>query len=75
MARRYRSVPFPSARFLCMIRELGGKVTYSSDSHNTDSILASFEQAKALAKECGFDHFMKLKRTDVGCVFSPVEID
>ena len=75
MARGYRSVPFPSARFLCMIRELGGKVTYSSDSHNTDSILASFEQAKKLALKCGFDHFMKLKRTPDDCVFTPVEID
>lgn len=75
MPRKYRSLPYPSSRLLSMIREAGGRVTYSSDSHSTAFLTYGFDLACRLAKDAGFDHLMKLKRTEKGCRFYPEEIE
>lgn len=54
ITRGYRSVPYPSEFFLRAIREFGGAVVFSSDSHSADAIGAHFDQAQALALRCGF---------------------
>ena len=73
--RGYRSEPYPSKRLLSMIREVGGKVTFSSDCHDIKYLAYGFEIAKKIAKESGFDYMMKLKRDSDGCHFYPEEID
>ena len=75
VARGYRTEPYPSKRLLSMIREAGGSVTYSSDCHDADFLTYGFESTQRLARECGFDCFMKLRRTADGCEFYPEEIE
>lgn len=60
IGRGYRTEPYPSEDLLRVIRESGGKVTYSSDCHKADAIAVAFEESVALAKKCGFKSFMKL---------------
>ena len=67
ISRGHRTVPYPSKRFLEAIRREGGRITYSSDCHDGNYIACAFEESVALAKECGFEGFMKL--TDNGFVF------
>lgn len=73
--RGYRSEPYPSKRLLSMIRAAGGRVTYASDCHDVSFLTYGFDLAQKLANECGFKHFMKLKRTHSGCEFFPEEIE
>jgi len=73
--RGYRSMPYPSKRLLSMIREVGGKITFSSDCHDAQFLIYGFDLTQALARECGFDCLMKLKRTPSGCEFYPEEIE
>ena len=60
ISRGLRTAPYPSEEILRVIRESGGKITYSSDCHRADFIDCAFEDAVALAKKCGFCSFMKL---------------
>ena len=60
ISRGLRTTPYPTEEILRVIRESGGKVTYSSDCHRADTIACGFEDAVALAKRCGFKSFMKL---------------
>lgn len=60
IGRGYRTTPYPAEEILKVIYESGGKVTYSSDCHKADAIACAFDEAVALAKECGFKSFMKL---------------
>ena len=60
ISRGLRTTPYPTEEILRVIREAGGKVTYSSDCHRADNIACGFEDAISLAKRCGFKSFMKL---------------
>ncbi len=60
ISRGLRTTPYPTEEILRVIREAGGKITYSSDCHRADTIACAFEDAVALAKRCGFKSFMKL---------------
>jgi len=60
ISRGLRTTPYPTEEILRVIREAGGKVTYSSDCHRADTIACGFEDAISLAKRCGFKSFMKL---------------
>ena len=71
MSRGYRTSPYPAKHLLEIVRREGGRITYSSDCHAAENIIFGFEDAAALAKECGFEGFMKL--TDDG--FSLVSFD
>ena len=75
MARGYRSEPYPSKRLLSMIREAGGRITYSSDCHDANHLIHGFESVQRLAKSSGFDHFMKLRRVNGKCEFYSTEIE
>lgn len=54
MAKDLRTVPYPSASILRKINQGGGKVILSSDSHWTDTVDFAFDDARKLAKSCGF---------------------
>ena len=60
ISRGLRKTPYPTEEILHVIRESGGKITYSSDCHRADTIACAFEDAVALAAKCGFKSFMKL---------------
>lgn len=60
ISRGLRTTPYPTEEILRVIRESGGRITYSSDCHKAEFIDCAFEDAVALAKKCGFKGFMKL---------------
>lgn len=60
ISRGLRKTPYPTEELLHVIRESGGKITYSSDCHRAQTIACAFEDTMALAKSCGFKSFVKL---------------
>ena len=70
IARGHRSAPYPSVRLLRALREMGGKITISSDAHRAQDVVCAYAQAQRLAKDCGFAEAYVL--TDGG--FEPVKL-
>ncbi len=60
ISRGLRTTSYPTEEILKVIYECGGKITYSSDCHQADTIAVGFEESIALAKKCGIKSFMKL---------------
>ena len=54
MYRVGKKEPYPAEFILRYIYEKGGKVTLTSDSHNTESLDFAFIEAEELIKRCGF---------------------
>lgn len=54
ISRGYRSTPYPEPALLKEIHRQGGRVIFGSDSHSPDTLLFGFEDAKELARSCGF---------------------
>lgn len=70
ISRGYRSQPYPARPILKRIRELGGKIIITSDSHSAATILSGFDIACAAAAECGFEEAYELTKDG----FVPVSI-
>lgn len=47
---------FPGRVLLKRLKELGGRIIFSSDAHRPSDLLHGFSRGIALAKECGFSH-------------------
>ena len=45
---------YPSRELLTELKSIGGRITFSSDSHDARSLCYKFDEAKRLAKSCGF---------------------
>ncbi len=56
MYRVGRTAPYPSAALLKALRERGGEIILSSDSHDGQSICHKFGEMRQLAKRCGFTY-------------------
>ena len=69
VSRGYRTDFYPETFLLSALREMGGKLILSSDSHATDTVTFCFPEAEKKAKAAGFDHVYLL--TDQG--FVPTE--
>ena len=54
MYRVGKKDPYPAEFILRYIREKGGRITLTSDSHNTESLDFAFEEATSVIKKCGF---------------------
>ncbi len=54
ISRGYRTAPYPAPFLLRAIREKGGRVCITSDSHSARTVLFAFDAAEALARACGF---------------------
>ena len=54
MSRNCRTVPYPSDVLLRSLRDFGGRVCISSDSHSASTLTYGFVQAAELALSCGF---------------------
>ena len=61
MSRGYRSAPYPSHILLKELRQMGGRILISSDSHSANAIGYGFEKAERLAWECGFRSVLALR--------------
>ncbi|MBP3657388.1 MAG: histidinol-phosphatase [Clostridia bacterium] len=68
ISRGWRTTPYPSPELLCALREMGGRITISSDAHSTQGIVCAFDRAQELAGGCGFKEIWTLQ----GGVFAPV---
>lgn len=69
VAKGYRTAFYPSEPFLRALRDMGGKITISSDAHTADQIAFGFPQAEALARRCGFTELWQFN----GRAFEPVK--
>ena len=54
MAKGYRTVPYPSADTLGVIREMGGQMIVNSDCHRAEMLDYGFHEAEALLAAAGF---------------------
>lgn len=54
ISRGYRNIPYPENFLLDEIRELGGKITLSSDSHSSDSLTCFFDESLDILRQRGF---------------------
>lgn len=54
ISRGYRTAPYPAPFLLRTIREKGGRVCITSDSHSESTVTCAFDRAADLAAECGF---------------------
>jgi histidinol-phosphatase (PHP family) len=54
MSRGYRTSPYPDAVLLKYLKQLGGRITITSDCHRKDWLDFAFEEAAELARSCGF---------------------
>lgn len=70
ISRGYRTAPYPAPFLLEAIRQKGGRVCITSDSHSADTIVYTFPQAAALAESCGFREAWVLTKDG----FQPVDL-
>ncbi len=54
ISRSYRSAPYPAPFLLRAIRERGGRICITSDSHSPRTLASAFPLAAELALACGF---------------------
>ena len=60
MYRFDKPEPYPSVFLLKELRQRGGEVIISSDSHNTESICFKYNEMLELVKHCGFSYIKRL---------------
>lgn len=63
MARGYRSMPYPSARLIKILRELGFGVIITSDCHQADKLNCGYELSRQLLAQCGYKERFILTKT------------
>ncbi|MBQ6088027.1 MAG: hypothetical protein IJK95_00550, partial [Firmicutes bacterium] len=54
MAKGYRTVPYPSADTLSVIKEMGGQLIINSDCHKAEKLDHGFAEAKTAIEKAGF---------------------
>ena len=64
MARGYLPTPYPMRELLCAWREMGGRVTVTSDCHDARYLDYAFEQALALIRGADFQSIEILGKRD-----------
>lgn len=62
ISRGYRKAPYPAPFLLKAIREKGGRICVTSDSHSAQTITCAFPQAAELALSLGFRETWMLTR-------------
>ena len=64
ISRGYRTKPYPSAQWLKLLCEMGGKVTVSADAHHTSGVTCAFDLAEKMVKDAGFTEIWILEGKD-----------
>ena len=54
ISRGYRTTPYPSMRWLCLLREMNGRVTVGADAHTPSGVVCAFDLAERQIREAGF---------------------
>jgi len=54
LARKTRTIPYPSPEILKMIKDYGGKIVFSSDCHDRNYLDCNFAEIEKMAKDLGF---------------------
>ena len=62
ISRGVRQTPYPNIFLLRRVREKGGEVILSSDSHRADTIDCAFPECVATLRTLGFDHIVQLRK-------------
>ena len=70
ISRGYRTTPYPSAKWLRLLSEMGGRVTVSADAHHTSGVTCAFDLAEKMVRDAGFEEIWVLD----GKEFVPVKI-
>ena len=70
ISRGWKSLPYPGQYLLDTVKQCGGKILLSSDSHNKDTLLCYFDESVQILKNAGFDCIHVFNGTG----FDPVEI-
>ena len=60
MFRFDKPEPYPAVHLLKELRERGGEVIITSDSHHAESICFKFDEMRELVKSCGFRYVKQL---------------
>lgn len=60
IARGYLPTPYPTLELLCAWREMGGKVTITSDCHDCTNLTCAFDMAMDLIRKAGFKTVQRL---------------
>ena len=60
IARGYRDDPYPTAELLTAWREMGGRVTITSDCHDAAKLDCAFERAVELLRQTGYRTVLRL---------------
>ena len=63
MSRGCRTSPYPAPSLLRALRERGGRICITSDSHSEGTVAFAFRQAGELALACGFRETWALTET------------
>ena len=63
IARKKRTVPYPCPYLWDTLRECGGEVLLSSDSHNKNNLIFGFDEAVRQLKDAGFDYIVQWNGT------------
>ena len=64
MARGYLPTPYPTLNLLCAWREMGGRVTLTSDCHDARYLDYAFDDGMALIRQAGFHSLLRLGTGD-----------
>ncbi len=70
ISRGYRTAPYPADFLLRAICSAGGRICFSSDTHNKDTLLFGYRDSVQLARTCGFTEAWVL----TGAGFRPVAL-
>ncbi len=60
VARGYKKIPYPAPFLLDVIRDEGGDIVITSDSHKKENIDFYFKESVEILKKHGFKHFLIL---------------
>ena len=60
MFRMGKAEQYPSPFLLKHLKNLGGEILFSSDSHCGDSLFYKFDDMQQFARSCGFTHYKRL---------------
>lgn len=74
ISRGYRSEPYPSRELLGALREMGGRVTISADTHHVSSVTCAYNLAERVIRESGFKEVFRLVRADGQPAFVPQKL-
>ena len=71
ISRGYRTTPYPSKTLLKKLHARGARITISADAHRTQDIAFGFEEAEALARDCGYREAWRFDKA--GFAAAPLE--